>query len=185
MYKVGDVIQHPAGGAKYRIVLIEEDQNAYKVLRLDNHQITLIGIDKGYVLTDPPKETFYQPGQVLLKREGPPRIGLVCRTIPGADRERHRYDVFIFTPQGELSIKYTALTEKEILKEFEISNFKWIVLYGDPRKIVRKALEKRAEKLQAELDEQWTLLSSLTYYDKILEEENLSNPPPLVDLGAE
>ena len=173
MFQVGDVIQHPMGGAKFRIVLVDQDQNAYKVLRTDNHQITLIGIDKGYVLTEAPEETFYQPGQVLLKKEGPPRIGLVCRTIPGGDKERHRYDVCIVTPQGELQIKSTELTETEIQKEFEISNFKWIVLYGDPRKIVRKALTKRVEKLENELNEQKTLLGSLVYYDKYLEQEGL------------
>lgn len=174
MFKVGDVIQHPAGGAYFRIVLVDEAQNAYKVLRLDNHQITLIGIDKGYILVeDPPEETYYTTGQVLLKKEGPPRIGLVCKTTPGGDADHHTYLVVIYTNKGEL-VQAQVLTQREIKKEFEISNFKWVVMYGDPRKIVRKALTAQIGKYKKQLEEHEALLESLTYYDKILEEEGNS-----------
>jgi len=176
-FKVGSVIQHKMGGALFRINAVLEEPSRYKLVRLDNKIISeLFEVDeeKYQVVETPEGETYYKVGQVLLRKQGPPRIGLICKVQPGVDGIRHEYDLLLFSPQGEQILQLKDVSEKEVLQEFEVDNFKWIVMYGDPKHIVRKSLAALAKRLETELSKATALLGSLTYYEKILEQNEQS-----------
>jgi len=179
LFKVGDVISRVEGGAVFSVVAVLEKPSRYKVTRLDNGTTSDLSFEdeNKYKMVEMPNNlTFYRPGQVLLKKQGSPRIGLVVKTTIGADGQRHLYDITLFTPQGEQVQRLSDCSQKEVLEQFEIDNFKWVVMHGDPKRVVQKALQARIGRLQKELDDHTGWLNSLTYFDKILEQEGYTNP---------
>ena len=178
-FKVGDVISKTEGSvAVFSVVAIFKDPFRYKLTRLDNGVISELPFGEEYkykVAEMPNNLTYYRPGQVLLKKQGAPQIGLVCKTTIGADGVRHQYDIAIFTPQGEQVQRINDCSQKEVLEQFEIDNFKWVIMYGDPKRIIQKALQTRINRLQRELNDHTEWLNSLTYFDKILEQEGYTN----------
>jgi len=179
-FKVGDVISKIEGSvAVFSVVAIFEDPPRYKLTRLDNRVISELSFEEEHkyrVAEMPNNLTYYKPGQVLLKKQGAPRIGLICKTTIGADGSHHLYDIAVFTAQGEQVQRMNDYTQKEVLEQFEIDNFRWIVLYGDPKRIIQKALQERIDRLQQELEDHTGWLDSLTYFDKILEQEGYTKP---------
>jgi hypothetical protein len=168
-FKVNDVVQHTNGGAKYRIHAITDE--GYKARRLDNGALTVLPFysEQVYKITAPPSKEFaYYPGQVLLKKEGPPQIALILSVSPGVKPAFNCYEVAIYVPQGSNGSEKTSTFsyyEKEILEQYEIRNFKWVVLYGNPESMVRQSLQKEIARLKTRLAMTETILEGLVYFE--------------------
>lgn len=170
-FKVGDVIKRINGETKFRIHAIFQSPSRYKLRRLDMGTVSDLPemLEDDYELTDPPDdETRFNVGQVLLKKCGSPRIGLITAIRPGADEAHHEYDVMLLTPKGEVAQVVTCY-QKELLADFELRNFKWIVLHGNPKKIVGKVLEKTIRQLDEERSKYNDILEALVYVEKEME----------------
>lgn len=174
-FRVNDVVRHRDGGPTYRIHAITD--TGYKATCLDNRLrrdsivVLPFSIDQKYIIVEPPENEFlFYPGQVLLKKQGTPRIGLITSIEPGVDRAHNRYEIVSFDPQGK-HIGTSSMDQKDLRVAYEIRNLKWIVLYGDPRAIVRKSLEKDRDELQKRVEQIEEMLDNLTYFEAELKNE--------------
>lgn len=144
MFKVGDVIQHEAGGIKLRIHVVGEFE--YKTTRLDNSECVIIRTDNPcYQLSTPPEdETFYQIGQVLTKREGGPEVAIVIKVTPGIQPAFNVYDLITVHATRGYDNKM-QLDEKGVRAQYATQDLKWVVMYGSPKKVAYDFLSKKAE----------------------------------------
>ena len=175
-----DVIRHiddKGEYARYRIQMVLEEQGVYKVQRLDTKRIQEIPISKedSYVSTESPTDSFvYQEGQVLLKKDGSPRIGVIFAITPLDEDDLTEYEIAMYEPSGQFC-QTAVYQQKELSSSFEIRNFEWVIKNGDPRKAVRLSLDRTLESLQKRVEKIASIQDKLIYFetemDKDAEEE--------------
>ena len=58
--------------------------------------------EEDYMPTNPPDDAFiYQVGQILLKKEGTPRVGTIQEITPSAEEHLTEYEIALYTPKGQ------------------------------------------------------------------------------------
>lgn len=166
-FKVDDIVQIGTDGAKYRIHAILEKPNRYKMYCLTNgtiHEFSEWQEEAWNLTTAPTCETLYQVGQILIKIVGTPRIALVLEISKiSKEKDFNQYKIQTFTPTGE-SITIFSISEKEMKKEWVTRDLKWVVLYGNPKKILQTYFEKLIALYQEQKRTAEDLLERLEFF---------------------
>lgn len=157
---------------KFLIIAIDEDGQVYRTQRQDSKkQLVEIPFKKEdeYMSTTPPKGAFvYEVGQILLKKEGTARAGVIQEVTPLSEESLTEYEIALFTPKGQY-IQTAIYSQKEVEEAFEIRNLRWVVEHGNPREYIEKTLNEQITTLQAEIDQKEAVRDRLVYFETEME----------------
>lgn len=173
-FKAGDVFCHindTNENVKYCVHFINDERGFYKVQRLDTKSIEEIPISRedNYVATESPTDSYvYQLGQVLLKKQGTPRIGVIFDIVPSPEDKLNEYEIALYDPKGNY-VQTALYRQEEVLEDFEIRNFRWVVEHGDPKGAIQRRLEKLIEAHREKIVRYNTILKNLVYFETEME----------------
>ena len=156
---------------KYLVIAVDEEQEMYRVKRQGSNHIKEIPFRKeeDYMSTNPPDDAFiYEVGQILLKKEGTPRVGTIQEITPSAEEHLTEYEIALYTPKGQY-IQTALYQQKEVEEGFEIRNLRWVVEHGNPREYVEKTLNEQIGALEREIEQKRAVRDSLVYFETEME----------------